>query len=161
EGCALFEPAAAKTKVPYLRDVAAALYSPHEVRVESRTAIPRLANWLAAAHGVTFIRGTAVHEVRPPVIATSRGPAMARAAVVCPGDDLVSLFGAALAAYGLTRCKLHMMRLATPGGSRLDSAVMSDLGLVRYLGYAELDPAEALRRVLEAEQPDHLRNGVH
>src|SRR5262249_10101067 len=55
---------------------------------------------------------------------------------------------------------LHMMRLA-PGGPRLATAVMSDLGLVRYLGYAELPAAEGLRRVLRAEQPDHLANGVH
>ena len=38
---------------------------------------------------------------------------------------------------------------------------MSDLGLVRYLGYAELAEAAALRRRLEAEQPEHLANGVH
>ncbi len=38
---------------------------------------------------------------------------------------------------------------------------MSDLGLVRYLGYSELPEAEALRRVLAAEQPEHLANGVH
>jgi glycine/D-amino acid oxidase-like deaminating enzyme len=38
---------------------------------------------------------------------------------------------------------------------------MSDLGLVRYLGYAELPEAAALRRRLEAEQPEHLAHGVH
>ena len=43
----------------------------------------------------------------------------------------------------------------------LDAAVMSDLGLVRYLGYAELPAAEALRGVLLDEQPEHLANGVH
>ena len=44
---------------------------------------------------------------------------------------------------------------------RFTAAVMSDLGLVRYLGYAELPEAAALRRRLEAEQPEHLANGVH
>ena len=38
---------------------------------------------------------------------------------------------------------------------------MSDLGLVRYLGYAELPEAAALQRRLEAEQREHLANGVH
>jgi glycine/D-amino acid oxidase-like deaminating enzyme len=38
---------------------------------------------------------------------------------------------------------------------------MSDLGLVRYLGYAELAEVTPLRRRLEAEQPEHLANGVH
>src|SRR5947209_3212849 len=38
------------------REFAGALYSPHELRVESREAIPKLAAWLAQAHGVTFLR---------------------------------------------------------------------------------------------------------
>ncbi|MDE3174638.1 MAG: FAD-dependent oxidoreductase, partial [Pseudomonadota bacterium] len=41
-------------------EFAGALYSPHELRVESREAIPRLAAWLAERHGVTFLRETAV-----------------------------------------------------------------------------------------------------
>ena len=45
--------------------------------------------------------------------------------------------------------------------ARLGAAVMSDLGLVRYLGYAELPEAAALKARLELEQADHLANGVH
>ena len=55
-----------------------------------------------------------------------------------------------------------MLRIAAqPPGWRLPGAVMSDLGLVRYLGYAELPEAGALRRRLEAEQAEWLANGVH
>ena len=160
EDCELVYGSAARSRFPLLNDVAAALYSPHELRVESRTAIPKLATWLAEAHGVTFVRGTAVHAVAPPLIETSAGTVHAEAAIVCPGDDFTGLFADRLAAYGLTRCKLHMMRVA-PIASRVTCGVMSDLGLVRYLGYAELPEAAALRRVLEAEQGEHLANGVH
>jgi hypothetical protein len=38
---------------------------------------------------------------------------------------------------------------------------MSDLSLVRYLGYADLPQAQPLLRRLEAEQPEHLEHGVH
>jgi hypothetical protein len=38
---------------------------------------------------------------------------------------------------------------------------MSDLGMVRYLGYAALPEAKALKRRLQAERPDHLANGIH
>jgi FAD dependent oxidoreductase TIGR03364 len=162
EGCELLEPATAAERFPTLRGVSAALFSPHEIRVESRTAIPRLAAWLAEAFGVTYLRGASVHSVAPPVIGTSRGPVRADTAIVCPGDDFVSLFSERLAAYDLTRCKLHMMRLAPPTGHRSpDAAVMSDLGLVRYLGYAELAEADALKRRLQDEQANHLANGVH
>ena len=71
--------------------------------------------------------------------------------MVCPGDDLATLFPDLLARAGVTRCKLQIMRLAAPGW-RLPAAVMSDLSLVRYLGYAALPEAEALRARLTAEQ---------
>jgi glycine/D-amino acid oxidase-like deaminating enzyme len=44
---------------------------------------------------------------------------------------------------------------------RLASPVMSDLGLVRYLGYAELPEAAALKARLETEQAHWLRHGIH
>ena len=48
-----------------------------------------------------------------------------------------------------------------PDGWRLPAPVMSDLGLVRYLGYAALPEVAALRVRLEAEQGAWLANGVH
>ncbi len=164
EGCELLEPEAARERCPMLAQgaIAGALWSPHEVRVESRDAIPALARYLEEALGVTFLRQTAVRSVVPPRIETSRGTIAAEAAVVCPGDDLHSLFADRLAPYGLTRCKLHMLRtVPQPDGWRLPAPVMSDLGLVRYLGYAALPEVAALRGRLEAEQGAWLANGVH
>lgn len=142
-------------------EFAGALLSPHEIRVESRTAIPQLAAYLSEQHGVSFLRETVVYSAAPPALETSRGRIAAEAIVVCPGDDFRTLHPGRIAAYGLTRCKLHMMRVApTDFDDRLPS-VMSDLGLVRYLGYAEQPAAAALRARLESEQGEHLRNGVH
>jgi FAD dependent oxidoreductase TIGR03364 len=162
-GCALLTPTQAGERCPMLAlGALAVLWSPHELRVESRRAIPALARWLAEAHGVTFLRRTLVREVRPPVIETTPGRIAAEACIVCPGDEFLGLFPERLAAYGLTRCKLHMLRVAAPPpGRRFTAAVMSDLGLVRYLGYAELPEAAALKRRLAAEQPEHLAHGVH
>jgi D-hydroxyproline dehydrogenase subunit beta len=163
-GCTLLTPAQAKTRLPLLRDeqLRMALWSPHELRVESTDAIPRLAAWLQVAHGVHFLRSTSVFDVAPPLLQTSRGPVHAEAAVVCPGDDWQTLFPERLAAFDLSRCKLHMMRVQIGAKrARLGTAVMSDLGLVRYLGYAELPQAQALRRELEVDQAPALANGVH
>ena len=141
-------------------DALGALVSPHELRVESRTALPKLAAWLEAAHGVVFLTDTAVHSIAPPRIETSRGPIQAEAAIVCPGDDFVSLFPDRIAAYQPQKCRLSMLRLASPG-FRLPAPMMSDLSLVRYRGYAALPEAAPLRRRLEIEQAEHLANGVH
>ena len=162
EGCELLSGEAARARAPQATgpETLAALWSPHERRVDSRTAIPRLADWLEARFGVRFLRQTAVHEVSPPRIVTARGVIEAETAVVCPGDDLTGLYPALLADAGLVRCQLQMMRLAPPGFA-LPAPVMSDLGLVRYGGYAALPEAAALRARLEAEQGEALANGVH
>jgi FAD dependent oxidoreductase TIGR03364 len=137
-----------------------AMISPVDVRVESRQAIPALVRWLAVQHGVAFRYGVAAHDVAPGRIATSAGTIRANAIVVAPGDDLTTLFPDAVAAAGITRCKLQMLRLASPG-FRLPATIMSDLSLVRYLGYAALPESAALHARLSAEQPDHLAHGIH
>ncbi len=139
---------------------AGALHSPHELRVESRDAVPRLAAWLAEAHGVTFLPRAAVLGVEAGAVHTHAGKLHATHIVVCPGPDLVSLYPEVHARRRVTLSKLHMLRVANPGW-RLPAAVMSDLGLVRYLGYAVAPSLPKLRAVLDAEQAPHLANGVH
>lgn len=162
EGCRLLSVDEARSRAPHVTGplTVGALWSPHELRVDSRTAIPRLAAWLSARFGVVFLRQTAVHAVEPPRVVTARGVVEARTVVVCPGDDFASLYPDRLIDAGLVRCKLQMMRLESPGFA-LPAPVMSDLGLVRYAGYADLPEAGALRARLEAEQGAALENGVH
>ena len=162
EGCEILNPAAARARCPELAGagVRAVLTSANDIRVESREAIPQVAAWLAERFGVVFLRQTTVLDVEPPRLETSRGAVQAGAAVVCPGDDLVGLFAQRIARYQVTRCKLQMLRLANPG-FHLPGAVMSDLGLVRYAGYAALPEAAPLRTRLEAEQGEYLRAGIH
>lgn len=162
-GCRLMTPSEARDRVPALRaeGLRAALWSPHELRVESRDAVPRLAAWLQRAHGVDFVRGTQVLAVDPPGIETTTGRFGADTVIVCPGDDFLGLYAGRIATYGLTRCALQMMRVAPAAPIRLGAAVMSDFGLVRYLGYSELGPAEALRRAIERDEPEMLEHGIH
>jgi FAD dependent oxidoreductase TIGR03364 len=162
EGCEILSAAAARARCSGLvgADVQAVLSSSAELRVESRLAIPKIASWLAEQHGVKFLRETAVLSVKPPQIETSRGLVDAGAVAIAPGDDLASLFPQAIAKYGVTRCKLQMLRLADPG-IRLPAVLMSDLGLIRYAGYGALPEAMPLRARLEAEQGEHLRHGIH
>jgi glycine/D-amino acid oxidase-like deaminating enzyme len=137
EGCRLLTPRQAREYVPALREDAlrAVLWSPHELRVESRDAMPE--------------------------VDTTAGRWRAQAAIVCAGDDFLTLYPQRLAAFRLARCALQMMRLRPEAPVALGAAVMSDLGLVRYLGYAELEPAAALRRAIQAEEPEMLEHGVH
>ena len=143
------------------QEFAGALYSPHEVRVELRQAIPQLAAYLAERHGLTFLRRTTALSAVPPRLETSRGPVEAETVVVCPGDDFTALYADRIAQYGVTRCNLHMMRVGPETFDARLPAVMSDLGMIRYLGYSEQPAAKALRARLEAEQSAHIEHGVH
>jgi FAD dependent oxidoreductase TIGR03364 len=162
EGCRLLSGAETALRHPGLAggSTQAALVSPHEVRVDSRRAIPALAAWLQKDLGVEFRRSLAVQSVDTGRVETAEGAIRASGVIVCPGDDLVSLFPGAIAAFGVERCKLQMMRLEAPG-VRLAAGVMSDLGLVRYAGYAALTEAQALRARLQQEQSAQLEHGVH
>jgi FAD dependent oxidoreductase TIGR03364 len=162
EGCRILGRAAASARCSELigANVQAVLESSVELRVESREAVPKIAAWLAERYGVVFMQETAVLSVEPPRLETSRGVVDAGAAVVCPGEDIASLFPNQIAKYNVTRCKLQMLRLADPG-FRLPGVLMSDLGLLRYAGYSALAEATALRERLAAEQGEHLRHGIH
>ena len=141
-------------------DLLGALYSPHELRMESRDAIPLLTRWATDHLGIDILTETVAFSSLPPILHTSRGTIAAAQVVVCPGDDFSTLWPDRIAAYNLRRCRLSMLRLADPG-IRLPGALMSDLSLTRYAGYAALPQAAALKAKLVAEQPRHYANGVH
>lgn len=162
EDCAWLNRAEASALLGEIRpgQLEGVLWSPTDIRVESSTAIPQLTAWLVDHHNVELRFGVSAQGVQPGRIETSSGVLRAPAIVICPGDDLSTWFPEALANAGVTQCKLQMLRLESPG-YRLPGAIMSDLGLVRYLGYSQLPEAAALRRRLKAEQGEHLADGIH
>lgn len=159
-GCTRLDASQIAADWPMVRGARAGLLSRQDLRVDSPMAIPALSRWLAAAHQVEFAYGVTVQSVETGRVHAAEGVYEADAVVVCPGDEGAALFPQAFAAAGVTRCKLQMLRLAPPGW-RLPTPIMSDLSLVRYLGYAALPEAEALRARLEAEVMPALDHGVH
>lgn len=161
EACELLAPASARARLAEVRPemLSAALFSPHELRVESREAIPRLVAWLAEL-GVEFRFRCAAQSIHEDGVETSRGFIRAQAVIACPGDDLSTLYPQAYEDKAVTRCVLQMLRLESPG-FRTPAPLMSDLSLVRYRGYAELPEAQLLLERLNLEQAPHLSHGIH
>ncbi|NWJ25519.1 TIGR03364 family FAD-dependent oxidoreductase [Rhizobium sp. RM] len=161
--CRRISAAEALEHVPSIRaeGMRGALYSPHEIRVESREAIPKIAAWLEARHGVTFHWNTAVNAVDGTTVSTSRGVIEAEACVVCPGDDFSTLFPDRIAPYKLRVCTLQMLRVMPAKPIKFDAAVMSDLSFGRYEGFADLPVAKALCDRLDAELSEMRREGIH
>lgn len=161
--CRHLTPTEALDYVPALRETGmrSALYSPHELRVESKDAIPKLAAWLEHKHGVTFHWSTAVTGINGERIETSRGTLNADAVVVCPGDDFSTLFPERIANYGLKICTLQMLRVAPASPVRFRAAVMSDLSFGRYEGFADLPEGQVLSARLDADLSEMRAAGIH
>lgn len=160
-GAALRAGAVAAHAALDLAGVRAVLASPHELRVESREAIPRLAAWLAERHGVVFHWGEAVLEVATPRVRTARRTLHAERVVVCPGTPASAPLAGGPAPRDLMLCRLQMLRVRPHAGFRLPAALMGELSLVRYRGYATLPQAERLRAQLELEERASLDHGIH
>lgn len=137
-----------------------ALWSSHERRVESRHAIAKLAAWIEGM-GVTFLRRTLVKEVQPGRVLTTSGLIKAAQVVVCPGDDMLTLYPEVIDRHQITRCRLHMMKVMPDAPIKLPGSIMSDQSLVRYLGYSELPESAPIKDRLRAEQPRALAEGIH
>jgi FAD dependent oxidoreductase TIGR03364 len=162
-GCEIRSPAQATASAPELAaaGVHGVLHSPHELRIEPRTAIGLLAKWLAAKFGVQFRFGEMVHEIRTPAVRTSRGVLHAERVVVCANAESRHFYGEWFEKHAVRLCQLQMLRVRPHRPIRLQAAVMSDLSLVRYHGFAALPAAAALRARLEVEEPESLRHGIH
>ncbi|NTG16377.1 TIGR03364 family FAD-dependent oxidoreductase [Agrobacterium rhizogenes] len=162
-GCRMISKKEAADIVPALRlsEVKSVLYSPHELRVESMDALPKLALWLTAKHKVEFRWNTAVRAIEGSRIETSRGIVHADATIVCPGDDFSALYPERIAPHALSVCTLQMLRVAPAAPVPFGAAVMSDMSLARYEGFAALPEAEALAKRLDAEEAESRAAGIH
>lgn len=162
EQCRWLSPAEIDQQMPALtKEHHGVLYSPHEIRVESKTAIGLLSKWLADAKGVDFHFGCAVTGIALPTVSTSSGDFSAERVVVCPGHDVYSLYPEAIAPAKVRLRNLQMLRVMPKQPVKLPSVIMSDLSLARYDGFAALPEAKALQDRLDEMQPAHRRHGIH
>ncbi|SMC25879.1 FAD dependent oxidoreductase TIGR03364 [Andreprevotia lacus DSM 23236] len=136
------------------------LYSPLEIALESRLAIPAIARWLAEVHGVEFVFGTQVNEISLPSVRTSRGLWQAERVFVCAGHDFQTLYPEAFDVPGLQRCALQMLRVADPG-LQLGPALMTGLSTLRYEAFEGLASVAALRAEVSAQDGWLLDEGIH
>lgn len=163
EHCQLLSATQARrhTSALALDGVKAVLHSPHELRIEARTAIARLTLWLEQTLHVTFRFSETVQEIATPRVLTSRGTLSATRVVACPGTDFNNLFAERLQRYQLSLCQLQMLRIRADAALRLPGAVMTELSLVRYRGYAQLPSTGKLLAQLRNEDAETIDQGVH
>ncbi len=160
EGCQLLPGTAIEPAQNFTGPVEAILKSPFEFRVNPRTAVPALRQWLASEYDVVLVPNVQVSSAEPKRLETPHGHIQAKQIFLCTGDAPPLLELSSDADRKITRCKLQMLRLADPG-FRLPTPLFSDLSLIRYGGFAALPETVSLRQRLETEHPEMIQHGIH
>ena len=117
--------------------------------------------WLNREHGVSFHFGTAVIEVDLPTVKAGGVRWQADRVWVCSGHDFETLFPQELAACGMVRCKLQMMRSQPLEGWRLGPMLAAGLTLRHYRSFEGCPTLPALKERVARESPWFDDHGIH
>ena len=142
--------------------LAGGLWSPHEMTVDGREALPAVWRWLAAERGVTVLPDAAVSHVAMPAVHTARGVWEVDRLFVCTGAELRLLYPEVFRAAGVTNCKLQMWRTAPQaGGWRLGPSLCGGLTLLHYPAFSACSSLPALRTGFERTHAEYIEHGIH
>jgi FAD dependent oxidoreductase TIGR03364 len=139
------------------------LWSSSELCVDPREAVATTADWLRDRYGVEFHFNTVVRLADGRGVETSGGRRFAAGrTLICSGADFETLFPEQLAASGLRRCKLQMLRTEPqPGGWRTGPHLASGLTLRHYHNFDVCESLAAVKRRIAEESPELDRYGIH
>ncbi|GAA4829971.1 TIGR03364 family FAD-dependent oxidoreductase [Saccharopolyspora rosea] len=163
-GCRLLTPAevADASDVVVPEGLRAALWSPTEVNVDPRQAIPGVAAALARDFGVELRFGTAVRGISLPHVETTSGTWRVDRVFVCSGNEFQALYPEVFADSGIRRCKLQMLRTGPqPAGWALGPTLCAGLTLLHYQSFAHCTSLAPLRQRFGDELPFHREHGIH
>lgn len=136
-----------------------------DLRVDPRTTVAKLAEWLSRQPGVELHWNTAAlgfsQSPDRVTVQTSRGALQAKQVFVCVGHDVDYLFPDLAAEHRIQRCALQMSLAAGPAGVRFTPAVLTATSMLRYPAFTDMPAAEALRSEVEAKQPELLDIGAN
>jgi FAD dependent oxidoreductase TIGR03364 len=136
-----------------------------DLRVDPRTTVAKLAEWLSRQPGVELHWNTAAlgfsQSPDGVTVQTSRGVLQAKQVFVCVGHDVDYLFPDLAAEHRIQRCALQMSLAAGPAGVRFTPAVLTATSMLRYPAFTDMPAAEALRSEVKAKQPELLDIGAN
>ncbi|MGW0163356.1 TIGR03364 family FAD-dependent oxidoreductase [Mycobacterium sp. NPDC003323] len=142
-------------------DIVGAAWLPADLRVDPRSTVAAIADWLAAQPEVRFHWRTTALGCADGVVHTSRGEVRGRHVVVCVGHDLDRLYPVTAEENDVLRCRLQMALVDAPTGYTQDAAVLTGTSMLRYGGMAGLPSATAVRTELEHNNPELLALGAN
>ena len=137
-----------------------------DLRVDPRTTVAKLADWLAGQPGVEHPlehrrpRLRSALPAGPPSTlpaATSQG----KQVFVCVGHDVDYLFPSLAEEHRIERCALQMSRAAQPPGLTIGPAVLTATSMLRYPAFTDMPAAAVLRAEVEQDRPELMEIGAN
>jgi FAD dependent oxidoreductase TIGR03364 len=163
--CDLLTPAQIHARTPGANPVnlLGGLWSPTEIGVNPRTAVPRIATWLHERHGVRFEFSTPVNGVESGRVFTATGSTEgADTIIVCGGSDSRTLFPELVRQSGARACKLQMLKTcAQPYGWALGPHLAGGLTLRHYRSFAICPSLPKVANRVAAQTPELDRFAIH
>ncbi|MEV7605173.1 TIGR03364 family FAD-dependent oxidoreductase [Paenarthrobacter sp. NPDC089322] len=136
-----------------------------DLRVDPRTTVAKLAEWLSRQPGVELHWNTSAlgfsRDGDLATVQTSRGDFTAKRVFVCVGHDVDYLFPELAAEHEIQRCALQMSLAAKPGGVEFAPAVLTATSMLRYPAFTEMPAAASLRDEVRQTRPDLLEIGAN
>lgn len=141
-------------------EVPGGAYLPLDVRVDPRTLLAQLADWVATHPAGEVQWSTSLQQITSDgdhqVVHTSRGPLWAERVLVCVGHDVDYLYPELAADAEVTRCRLNMARVVLPQSVVLEPAVLTSTSIARYPAFTEMPAAPELIHQLHHRAPQLL-----
>lgn len=134
-------------------DVVGGAHLPLDMRVDPRTAAPRLAEHLAA-NGLDLRLGERVLRTADGLVETTRGSYRAERVVVTPGTGIAGILPEIAEAHGIVQCTLAMALVERPAHLPAHFAMLTGTSLARYDGFTAMPGADALRAELAEREPE-------
>ena len=156
----LLDAAGVRDRVPVGAGAIGGAWLPLDLRVDARAAVAAIAAWLAE-QGVRFHWRTTVLGVEPGQVLTSRGRLDAANIVVAVGHDVDRYFPDLADDAEVTRCSLHMLRVANPTDRPVEPGVFTGLSLLRYNGFTACPSAADVRARFARTRPELLDHVVN
>ncbi|PRB40080.1 TIGR03364 family FAD-dependent oxidoreductase [Arthrobacter sp. MYb23] len=136
-----------------------------DLRVDPRTTVAKLAEWLSEQPGVELHWNTAALNFSQSqdgvTVQTSRGEIHAKQVFVCVGHDVDYLFPDLAAEHRIQRCALQMSLAAKPSGVDFAPAVLTATSMLRYPAFTDMPAASALHSEVLENQPELLEIGAN
>ncbi len=139
-----------------------AMWSPDAWKVDQRSCIATIAQWLQREHQVAFRFSTEVTAISMPRIETATETYTADHVIVCGGSEFSTLFPEDFANSGIEQCQLQMLATDNqPDHWQLKPFILGGLSIARYSAFADCSSIGELKSFQREHYPQQLAHGIH